>query len=113
MANLELRDTVTLVTDLFHIFPPFLGITPPNKLLSDLLVKNESAVGRLFMNVVDSAVGFVIVAVSGETFWAFDVIVYKSQIDVILDLGIEFCEGLYKTIGMAIVYIYVMVLACR
>ena len=77
LASLELRDAVALITNLFHILPPFLGITPPNKLLSDLLVKNQSAVGRLFMDIVDSAVGFLIVAVSCETLWAFDVIVYK------------------------------------
>jgi hypothetical protein len=83
--------------------PPFIGICPPNKLFSDLLIENQSTVGRLFMDIIDSAVGFIIVAVSYEALWAFNVIVYKCQIDVIFDLGVEFCEGLYKTIGMTII----------
>jgi len=103
LTNLELRDTVAFITDLFHIFPPLVGIAPPNKLLSDLLIKNQPSVGRLFMDIVDSAIGFIIVTVGCKTFWTFNVIVYKCQIDVVLDLGVEFCKFLYKKIGMTII----------
>lgn len=111
VTSLQLRDSTALITDILHIFPPLLRMQFPHKSLSNLLVEYEPSVCRFLMDVVDSAVGFLVVAISGKAIWTFGVGVDEGEVDLFLDFGVELSETLDEAVGVAVVWLGGWVLA--
>lgn len=93
----------TFISNILHVVPPLIRVNFEEKLLSNLLIQDELAIGWFYVFVVECTIGTLHVAIWSWAIFATFSVVDEIEVDVVFDLGIKPPEILNKTVGVAII----------